>query len=121
MGIADVLTARPTAGPRPTATSPTSSVAASASAHRLHPSGPTRATEPRGRRIDSPARPDEDAPRSGWRRQLRADAVLLTPAPIVGLLWAFLDGGGVLTWVCATTLAAALGLGWAALRGSDPT
>ncbi len=89
----------------------------------LHPSGPVRSSEPRGRRIDSPARPDalHTATTPGWRRQLRADAGLLTPAPIVGLLWVFLDGGGVPTWACATTLTATLALWWAALRGSDPT
>jgi hypothetical protein len=88
----------------------------------LDPSGPIRATEPRGRRIDSPAIPDADALGDiSWRRQLRADAVLLTPAPVVGLLWVFLDGGGLLTWTCATTLTAALAFWWAALRGTDPT
>lgn len=94
----------------------------------LHPSGPVRAREPRGRRIDSPAHPDADALQvasGSWPRQLRgqlrADAVLITPAPVVGLLWAFLDGGGVTTWAGATALAAALALWWAALRGSDPT
>ena len=87
----------------------------------LDPSGPIRATEPRGRRIDSPARPDPDAlADTSWRRQLRADAVLLTPAPVVGLLWVYLDGGGVLTWACATALTATVALWWAALRGSDP-
>ncbi|MGH3812161.1 MAG: hypothetical protein ACRDUV_06855 [Pseudonocardiaceae bacterium] len=88
----------------------------------LDPSGPIRATEPRGRRIDSPARPDPDAlAGTNWRRQLRADAVLLTPAPVVGLLWVYLDGGGLATWTCATALTATLALWWAALRGSDPT
>jgi hypothetical protein len=88
----------------------------------LDPSGPIRATEPRGRRIDSPAIPDADALGDiSWRRQLRADAVLLTPAPVVGLLWVFLDGGGLLTWTCTTTLTAALAFWWAALRGTDPT
>ncbi|MGH4024320.1 MAG: hypothetical protein ACRDRV_07015, partial [Pseudonocardiaceae bacterium] len=96
----------------------------------LYPSGPVRTSEPTGRRIDSPARPDNDmapgdtapdAARCGWRRQLQADAVLLTPAPIVGLLWVFLDDGGVLTWAGATALAAALGVCRAALRGSDPS
>lgn len=100
-------------------------VAVDVDGSRLYPSGPVRSTEPRGRRIDSPARPDEDAApgatRCGWRRQLRADAALLTPAPIVGLLWVFLDAGGVLTWAGATALAATLGLCWAALRGSDPS
>jgi hypothetical protein len=98
-------------------------VAAEVDGTWLHPSGPLRVNEPRGRRIDSPARPD--ALRSttiyGWRRQLQADAGLLTVAPIVGLLWVFLDGGGALTWVCATVLTAALALWWAALRGSDPS
>jgi hypothetical protein len=93
----------------------------------LHPSGPVRASEPRGRRIDSPAHPDAEALADGagyrhlWTRQWGADAALLTPAPLVGLLWAFLDGGGVRTWAGATALAAALALCWAALRGSDPT
>ncbi|MGH3795003.1 MAG: hypothetical protein ACRDSP_08945 [Pseudonocardiaceae bacterium] len=88
----------------------------------LYPSGAVRASEPAGRRIDSPALPDADAlPGTGWWRQLRADAALITPAPVVGLLWVFLDGGGIPTWACATALAAALALGWAALRGSDPT
>ncbi|MGH4003952.1 MAG: hypothetical protein ACRDSO_07555, partial [Pseudonocardiaceae bacterium] len=87
----------------------------------LDPSGPIRVTEPRGRRIDSPARPDPDAlAGTNWRRQLRADAVLLTPAPVVALLWVYLDGGGVLTWACATALTATVALWWAALRGSDP-
>ncbi|MGH3934940.1 MAG: hypothetical protein ACRDS1_08200 [Pseudonocardiaceae bacterium] len=88
----------------------------------LDPSGPVRASEPGGRRTDSPTHPDADARGdNSWRRQLRADAVLLTPAPVVGLLWTFLDGGGVLTWACATTLTATLALWWAALRGSDPS
>ncbi|MGH3914982.1 MAG: hypothetical protein ACRDTC_16485, partial [Pseudonocardiaceae bacterium] len=94
----------------------------------LHPSGRVRMSEPRGRRIDSPAHPDTDtlraargAEQDSWLRQLRADAVLVVPAPVVGVLWTFLDGGGVLTWAGATALTAALALWWAALRGSDPT
>lgn len=89
----------------------------------LHPCGPVRVNEPRGRRIDSPASPDplRSTITYRWRRQLQADAGLLTVAPIVGLLWVFLDGGGLATWACATTLTAALALWWAALRGSDPS
>jgi hypothetical protein len=91
----------------------------------LYPSGAARIREPRGRRIDSPATPDAEALAGttvpGWGRQLRADAGLLTPAPVIGLLWAFLDGGGILTWACATVLSAAVGLWWAAIHGSDPT
>jgi hypothetical protein len=98
-------------------------VAADVDGTWLHPSGPVRSSEPRGRRIDSPSHPDalQTAATPGWRRQLRADVGLLTPAPVVGLLWTFLDGGGVITWACATTLTATLALWWAALRGSDPT
>ncbi len=98
-------------------------VAAEVDGAWLHASGPVRVNEPRGRRIDSPTSPDP--PRStityGWRRQLQADAGLFTVAPIVGLLWIFLDGGGLATWACATALTAALALWWAALRGSDPS
>ncbi|MGH3869935.1 MAG: hypothetical protein ACRDSR_00220 [Pseudonocardiaceae bacterium] len=87
----------------------------------LDPSGPSRTAEPRGRRIDNPARPDAGAATPSWGRQLRADAVLTTPAPIVGLLWVFLDGGGMITWTCTTALTATLALWYAALHGSDPT
>lgn len=64
----------------------------------LHPCGPVRVDEPRGRRIDSPSQPDSlsTAVTYGWRRQLRADAGLLT-------------------------LAASLTLWWATVRGSDPS
>ena len=89
------------------------------------PSGPVRAVEPRGRRTDNPTTPDADACHRAagfdWRRQLRNDLILVVPAPFVGLFWVFLDGGGVATWAGATTLIAASGLWWAALRGSDPT
>ncbi len=88
----------------------------------LDPSGPIRTTEPRGRRIDSPTRPDPDARHdTSWRQQLRADSVLLTPTPVVGLLWVYLDGGGLATWMYATAMAATLALWWAALHGTDPT
>ncbi|MDQ3760385.1 MAG: hypothetical protein M3460_01365 [Actinomycetota bacterium] len=98
-------------------------VAADVAGTWLYPSGPVRADEPRGRRIDNPARPGPlpTTATYGWRRQLRADAGLLTTAPVVGLLWTFLDGGSVLTFACATALTATLALWWAALRGSDPT
>lgn len=95
-------------------------VAAELDGRWLYPSGPVRTQEPRGRRVEGPAR--SGAPgRYGWIRQFRAGAGLLTLAPIVGLLWVFLDGGGLITWATATVLTAALALWWAALRGSDPT
>lgn len=60
------------------------------------------------------------APR-GLPAQLRADAVFLLPAPVVGLFWAYLDDSGFTGWITATLVAAALGLWWGALRGSDPS
>jgi hypothetical protein len=53
--------------------------------------------------------------------QLRVDSVFLVPAPIVGLFWAYVDGSGFTGWITATVVAAALGLWWGALRGSDPS
>jgi hypothetical protein len=101
-------------------------VTAEVNGRMLHPSGPVRAVEPRGRRTDNPTAPDastiERAARlTVLRRQFRADLPLLVPAPIVALLWTYVDGAGPSTWISATTLLAALGLWLAALRGSDPS
>jgi hypothetical protein len=92
----------------------------------LVPSGPVRTVEPRGRRTDNAARPDDTAPARAaalahMRRQLRADLPLVVPAPFLGLLWTYVDRGGASTWLAVTALAAALGLWLAALRGSDPS
>lgn len=95
-------------------------------AHRLVPSGPVRITEPRGHRTDNAARPDATvaaraAVLARMRRQLRADLPLVVPAPFIGLLWTYVDRGGLNTWLGVTALTAALGLWLAALRGSDPS
>jgi hypothetical protein len=92
----------------------------------LHSSGPVSRVEPRGRRTDNPAEPDEYAADGAsltarLLRQVRADAVLLVPAPLVGLLWTFVLGTGFTGWLTVTVLVAALGLWWGALRGSDPS
>ncbi|OZM83630.1 DUF3592 domain-containing protein [Pseudonocardia sp. MH-G8] len=92
----------------------------------LVPSGPVRTEEPRGRRTDNAARPDDTAPARAatlarMRRQLRADLPLVVPAPFLGLLWTYVDRGSPSTWLAVTALAAALGLWLAALRGSDPS
>jgi hypothetical protein len=88
----------------------------------VYPSGRPVTKHPRGRRLDNPAQPDPEtrAPR-GLRTQLRVDAVFIVPAPFVGLFWAYVDNSGFTGWVTATVIAAALGLWWAALRGSDPS
>ena len=91
----------------------------------LHPAGRVTAHEPAGRRTDSPSRPDEHAiaraRTAGILRQLRVDAALTVPAPLLGLFWAYLDQGGLPSWLGATALCASLGLWLAAMCGSDPT
>lgn len=92
----------------------------------LYPSGRTRHTEPPGRRTDSPTKPDaytatRATTAARWRRQLRVDAALLAPAPLVGLLWSYLDDSGTCGWLGATAITAAVALWWAAIRGSDPS
>lgn len=101
-------------------------VAAKIEGRVLLPSGPVRSTEPRGRRTDNPTRPDAStseraAALAPLRRQLQADLPLLVPAPIIALLWTYVDGGGLTSWLAATALLAALGLWLASVRGSDPT
>ncbi len=92
---------------------------------RLYPSGPVAAKHPRGRRGDSPAEPDPEVVRAaaaaGWSRQVRADAVLVIPAPFIGLFWAYLDGSGFSGWLAATLVTAGMGLWVAAWRGADPS
>jgi hypothetical protein len=92
----------------------------------LYPSGRVRRVEPPGRRTDSPTQPDDHtaaraATAARWRRQLRVDAALLVPAPLLGILWAYLDNGGLTGWLGATVVAAVLALWWAAVRGADPS
>ncbi len=92
----------------------------------FHPAGGLRTTEPRGRRLDNPAEPDEERAAAArrpvtLRRQLRADLPVLAVAPVVGVFWALVDGTGVAGWLAVTVLVAAFGFWWAALRGSDPS
>ncbi|MEC3976782.1 hypothetical protein [Amycolatopsis sp. H20-H5] len=93
---------------------------------RIHPAGAVRPTEPRGRRLDNPAEPDENRLVAAGRpvslaRQLRADLPVLAIAPVVGVFWALVDGTGIAGWLSVTVLIGAFGFWWAALRGSDPS
>ena len=45
----------------------------------------------------------------------------MVPASLVGLVWAYLDEGGVPSWAGATALCATVAILLAAIRGSDPT
>ncbi|MFR9752735.1 hypothetical protein ACL02S_17095 [Nocardia sp. 004] len=93
---------------------------------RLYPSGRIRDTEPQGRLIDNPSRPDPDAiartaEATRVRHRLLLDAQSTVAAPIAALLWVYLDGGGLPAFLAATTIAAAAAIWLAAIRGSDPT
>ncbi|MFC0548367.1 hypothetical protein [Kutzneria chonburiensis] len=101
-------------------------VAASVNDVVLYPSGRVAKDDPRGRRVDNPSEIDASVraravTTRGLLRQLRTDIVLIVPAPIVGLVWAFLDGSGIWSWLGASVITAALALWLAALRGSDPS
>jgi hypothetical protein len=54
-------------------------------------------------------------------RQFRADAALLAAAPILGLLWAYVDDGGKVSFLLATVLTGAALFWVPTMRGSDPT
>ncbi|WP_280468520.1 hypothetical protein [Nocardia cyriacigeorgica] len=93
---------------------------------RLYPSGRVRDTEPAGRLIDNPSRPDPDAvaqanaAASPFRRLL-LDAQSIVAAPFAALFWIYIDGGGIPAFTAATCVAAATALWLSAIRGSDPS
>lgn len=54
-------------------------------------------------------------------RQFRADAGLIAAAPVLGVLWAYVDDGGRASLLLATVLSGAALLWVPTVRGSDPT
>ncbi len=54
-------------------------------------------------------------------RQARGDAALLLAAPIMGLLWAYIDGLGSVGFGLSTALFAALLFWVPTVYGSDPS
>ncbi|WP_067825860.1 hypothetical protein [Nocardia inohanensis] len=93
---------------------------------RMYPSGRFRDQEPVGRLIDNPSRPDTHATTTAVAaarigRRLLLDAQSAVVAPFVGLLWVYVGGGGTITFVAATLIAATTATWLAAIRGSDPS
>lgn len=90
---------------------------------RFYACGRARRREPNGRLIDNPTRPDPDraAEVSGLGRRLLLDAQFAIAAPVLGLLWVYLAGGGVGAFVAATCVGASVALWRAAVHGSDPS
>jgi hypothetical protein len=82
------------------------------------PSGRLRSRTPRGdvRQADV----DPDATDLDLARQARADGVVPFVAPILGLLWAYVDGSGPGGFLLATALSAAVLFWVPQLLGSDP-
>ncbi|MFI6957206.1 hypothetical protein ACIBJI_27530 [Nocardia sp. NPDC050408] len=92
----------------------------------FYPSGKARSSEPPGRLIDNPSRPDPDAPilasdSARVRRRLLLDAQSTVAAPFVALMWVYISAGGFIAFLAATSVAAATAIWLAAIRGSDPS
>ena len=84
----------------------------------LWPSGRLRRDATRGSREIADPMPESTG--TGWGRQVRVDAIGLAVAPVLGLLWAYVDGSGVGGFVVATLMAAAVLFWLPQLLGSDP-
>jgi hypothetical protein len=82
------------------------------------PSGRVRSREPRGDLRQGSV--DPGATDVGMARQARADGVFPFLAPVLGLLWAYVDSSGVEGFVVATALSAAVLFWLPQLLGSDP-
>jgi hypothetical protein len=82
------------------------------------PSGRVRSREPRGDLRQATV--DPGATDVGLARQARADGVFPFLAPVLGVLWAYVDSSGVEGFVVATLLSAAVLFWLPQLLGSDP-
>ena len=85
---------------------------------QLWPSGRLRSTPPRGVLRQAPV--DPAAGDQPLRRQLRADSVVVVGAPLLGLVWAYVDGSGPAGFVVASVLAAAVLFWFPQQLGSTP-
>ncbi|NNH74046.1 hypothetical protein HLB23_30040 [Nocardia uniformis] len=93
---------------------------------RVYPAGRRRDSEPVGRLIDNPSRPDPDGvalatTAARWRRRLLLDAQPAVAAPFAGLFWVYVAGGGPVAFTAATVVAATTATWLTAIRGSDPS
>lgn len=81
------------------------------------PSGRRRMTEPKGTERELVAPTDSML----MMRQTRADAVVVFLAPLLGILWGYIDGSGPAGFVFATVMAVGALFWLPAMYGSDPT
>jgi hypothetical protein len=75
------------------------------------------------KRTEAEARAGTKAPPApiGLARQFRTDGALIVAAPLIGLMWAYVNGGGVVASLVATALAATFLFWLPTVVGSDPT
>lgn len=85
---------------------------------QIWPSGRSRRSEPRG--DVRQAGVDPEATSVGMAAQLRGDVVVAVLAPVLGLLWAYIDGSGAAGFFLASAVAAVVLLWLPQLLGSDP-
>lgn len=109
-----------------TATRPTADAPGSGIGLRVFPAGRVRDSEPPGRLMDNPSRPDPEArdraaTTAKITRRLLLDAQTAVAAPFAGLLWVYVMDGGTAAFVAAMCVAAATGVWLSAIRGSDPS
>ncbi|HVQ96186.1 MAG TPA: DUF3592 domain-containing protein [Mycobacteriales bacterium] len=71
------------------------------------------------RRVE--ATPAEPPPTGRLSRQFRGDAVVIVVAPLLGVLWAYLDGSGQAGFIGASVLMLGVLFWVPAIFGSDPT
>lgn len=81
-----------------------------------------RLATPRGELEENVDAGAESAPApASLIRHFRADAGLIAAAPVLGVLWAYVDDGGRESFLLATVLSGAALLWVPTVRGSDPT
>lgn len=81
------------------------------------PSGRRRAAAPRGQERDLEAPTGEVS----LLRQARTDVIGVFVAPLIGILWAYIDGSGPAGFVFATAVSAGVLFWLPSVYGSDPT
>ncbi|WP_328858822.1 hypothetical protein OG579_08770 [Williamsia herbipolensis] len=90
------------------------------------PVGRERSERPQGTVLDAPRlNPADLRARSerfgSIRRRLVLDAPAAVGAPVIGLLWVLVAGGGVVDFIAVTVLAAIVAIWTSAIGGSDPS
>lgn len=112
--------------PTPTAAEMAGDGSITIDGRRLYRAGRVRDSEPVGRLLDNPSRPAPDATERAAAatrplRRLILDAQFAVAGPLIGLLWVYIDGGGLGAFVGATCIGGSAAIWLAAIRGSDPS